>query len=90
MTIYTAAIPELKLPTIRKGYKDIRTWAQREQIEVANEYQQDLWTAVDLVPVVERVSASYVSAWMGVNFVVMERNQLQVLEVYNPMSYAAW
>jgi len=40
--IYTAAIPELKLPTIRKGYKDLRTWAEREQIEVANEYQQDL------------------------------------------------
>lgn len=41
-TIYTAAIPELKLPTIRKGYKDLRTWPEREQIEVANEYQQDL------------------------------------------------
>ncbi|SFF12783.1 zonular occludens toxin family protein [Nitrosomonas sp. Nm166] len=41
-TIYTAAIPELKLPTIRKGYKDIRKWHEREYIEIANEYQQDL------------------------------------------------
>lgn len=41
-TIYTAAIPELQLPTIRKGYKDMRKWYEREPIEVANEYQQDL------------------------------------------------
>lgn len=41
-TIYTVGIPELKLPTIRQSYKQIKTWFEREKIEVANEYQQDL------------------------------------------------
>lgn len=34
--IYTAAIPELKLPTIRVSYQQIRKWHEREKIESEN------------------------------------------------------
>ena len=40
--IYTAGIPGLQYPTISRSYQQVKKWHEREQIEVANEYQREL------------------------------------------------